>query len=63
MIPNVKVGISVYIDMAGNIAFTSTSKNQVTNLGLLECAKAIVLGTFKAAENGEDKRVIVPEVM
>jgi hypothetical protein len=59
---SVKVGISVYIDESGNVGFTSTSKNQITILGLLECAKAIVLGSVKAKENGEDKRIVVPEM-
>lgn len=60
MIPKVKVGLSVFIDEAGQIGFTSTSKNQITNLGMLECAKAIVLNQLNSQPQ-EQSRILVPE--
>ena len=59
MMPKVKVGISVFIDEAGQVGFTSTSKNQITILGLLECAKAIVLNQIKS-DPQEESRILVP---
>jgi hypothetical protein len=59
--PKVKIGLSVFMDEAGQVGFTSTSQNQITNLGMLELAKAIVLGSVKA-EKKEESRIVVPEL-
>jgi len=60
MTPKVKVGLSVFIDEMGQVGFTSTSKNQITNLGLLEVAKAIVLNQLNSKPQ-EESRILMPE--
>lgn len=60
MTPKVKVGLSVFIDEMGQVGFTSTSKNQITNLGMLEVAKAIVLNQLNSKPQ-EESRILMPE--
>lgn len=59
MTPSVKVGVSVFLDEMGQVGFTSTSKNQITVLGLLECAKAIVLNQLNSKPQ-EESRILTP---
>lgn len=56
-----KVLIQVYLMDDGKIGVSSTSTNQVTNLGLIGVAQAMFLKGVNESPKQEESRIFVPE--
>jgi len=54
-----KIAVTVFLQEDGNIGIQTTSKNQITTLGLLEAGKAVLLTQLQPSE---ESRIVVPEL-